>query len=94
MMADGALWSAWWIWLCVAIILGLLEIFAPGFIFLGFAVGALLVSLILLGFGTVFSLPALILVFAVLSLVAWLALRNMFSPRDGQVKTFDHDIND
>ena len=74
--------------------LGLLEIFAPGYIFLGFAAGALLVSLILLNFGSLFSLPALILVFAVLSLVAWLALRKMFAPRGGQVKTFDRDINE
>jgi len=93
-MEDGALWSAWWVWLCVAIVLGLLEIFAPGFIFLGFAVGALSVSLVLLGFGSPFPLPVLILVFAILSLVAWLALRNVFSSRDGQVRTFERDIND
>ena len=93
-MESGAFWSAWWVWLCAAFVLGLLEIFAPGYIFLGFAVGALLVSLILMSFGSLFSLPALILVFAVLSLISWLALRNVFGRREGQVTTFDHDIND
>lgn len=94
MMEGAALWSVWWIWLCVALVLGVLEIFAPGFIFLGFAVGALLVALILLGFGNLFSLPVLILFFAVLSLAAWLMLRSLFALRAGQVKTFDRDIND
>ncbi len=94
MMESGALWSTWWIWLCFAIVLGLLEIFAPGYLFLGFAVGALVVSIILLGFGSQFSLPALIFVFALLSLLAWLVLRRLFLRRDGRVKTFDRDIND
>ena len=93
-MEGDAVWSIWWIWLCVAIALGVLEIFAPGFIFLGFAIAALVVSLILLGFGPLLSLPVLILLFAVLSLVAWLALRNLFAARSGQVRKFDHDIND
>ena len=92
-MEGGALWSVWWIWLCLAIALGLLEIFVPGFVFLGFAVGGLLVSIILLVAGDLFPLPVLILVFAVLSLAAWLTLRRLFALREGQVKTFDHDIN-
>ena len=92
-MEGGALWSVWWIWLCLAIALGLLEIFVPGFVFLGFAVGGLLVSIILLVAGDLFPLPVLILVFAVLSLAGWLTLRRLFALREGQVKTFDHDIN-
>ncbi len=94
MMDGGTLWSVWWIWLCLAIVLGVLEILAPGYIFLGFAVAALLVSLILLGFGPLFPLPALILLFAVLSLISWLILRKLFAARSGQVRKFDHDIND
>ena len=93
-MDEGALWSVWWIWLCIAISLGALEIFVSGFIFLGFAIAAFLVSLILLGFGSLFSLPVLILLFAVLSLAAWLMLRSLFVARHGQVRKFDHDIND
>ncbi len=94
MMDGGTLWSVWWIWLCLAIVLGVLEILAPGYIFLGFAIAALLVSLVLLGFGPLFSLPVLILLFAVLSLISWLVLRKMFAARSGQVRKFDHDIND
>ena len=89
------LWETWWVWLCAAIVLGIVEIMIPGFIFLGFAIGALLVSMLLLNTGIGISLPLLLLVFAVLSLIAWLALRRIFGRPDGKgVKYFDKDIND
>jgi inner membrane protein len=37
--------------------------------------------------------PVLALVFAVLSLVAWVALRRMVGVKEGQVKMWDKDIN-
>jgi hypothetical protein len=40
------------------------------------------------------SLPALLLVFAVMSVLAWLALRATMGVRAGQVKMWDKDIND
>jgi inner membrane protein len=36
----------------------------------------------------------LILVFAVLSVLAWLVLRRVMGLREGQVKIWDRDIND
>ena len=88
------LWATWWVWLAFALVLGILELLLPGFIFLGFCIGALAVALLLLlDGGLVTSLPALLLVFAILSLAAWLALRRIFALPKGQVKTFDHDIN-
>ena len=93
MMTEMALWSLWWVWLAAALVLAILEVLAPGFIFLGFAIGAALVGLMLL---TPFSpgLPALLAAFAVLSLVAWGALRTLFRREDGEARRFDHDIND
>ena len=89
------LWTTWWVWLAFALALGILELLLPGFIFLGFSIGALAVALLLLlDGGLVTGLPALLLVFAILSLAAWLALRRIFGLPKGQVKTFDHDIND
>ena len=89
------LWTTWWVWLAFALALGILELLLPGFIFLGFSIGALAVTLLLLlDGGLVTGLPALLLVFAILSLAAWLALRRIFALPKGQVKTFDHDIND
>ena len=66
----------------------------PGFIFLGFAVGAVLTGL-LVATGLVAAGPmALLLIFAVLSVIAWLALRRTMGIREGQVKVWDRDIND
>lgn len=87
------LWSLWWVWLAGALALGILEVLAPGFIFLGFAIGAALVGLLLL---TPFSpgLPALLAIFAILSLAAWAVLRAIFRREGGDARRIHHDIND
>lgn len=87
-------WTIWWVWLCAALVLGILEVLIPGFVFLGFAIGALAVALLLLNIGLALSLPVLLLIFAALSLVAWLVMRRFFALPKGQVKYFDKDIND
>ncbi|MCJ8334667.1 MAG: hypothetical protein MJH10_10540 [Epibacterium sp.] len=89
-----AFWSLWWVWLAGALVLGIVEMLAPGFIFLGFAIGAAGVGLLQLLAPGALGLPALLLIFAALSLAAWLILRRSFALPKGQVKTFDHDIND
>ncbi len=86
--------TTWWFWLAAALVLAILEVLAPGFIFLGFAIGAALVGIALLGPMQVLSVPMILLIFAALSLIAWLVLRRIFALPQGQVKTFDHDIND
>jgi membrane protein implicated in regulation of membrane protease activity len=93
------MWAAWWVWGGAAVALAIGEVLIPGFVLLGFAVGAAVVALILLVGGPLAvwlggSLPILLLVFAVVSLVSWLALRRWVGVYRGQVKTFDHDIND
>jgi membrane protein implicated in regulation of membrane protease activity len=89
-----AIWSLWWVWMAAALILGILEMVIPGFIFLGFAIGAAGVGLLVWNWGLALSLPLLLLIFAALSLVAWLILRQVFAGPKGQVKRFDRDIND
>lgn len=88
--------SLWWVWMVGAMLLAILEVVAPAQIFLGFAVGAAGVGLGLLigipSLGT--SLPLMLLIFAVISLVAWLVLRQVLGIREGQVKHFRHDINE
>ena len=34
------LWQVWWVWIVAGFALGVLEVIAPGYIFLGFAIGA------------------------------------------------------
>ena len=58
------MWNVWWVWIVAGFALGVLEILAPGYIFLGFAMGALLTG-VLLGVGVLGgSLPLLLLVIA------------------------------
>jgi inner membrane protein len=89
----GALVGTWWAWVILGFALGVLEVLAPGFIFLGFAIGAVVTGA-LVGIGIPAGVPALILIFAVVSVIAWLVLRRVVGVREGQVKIWDRDIND
>ena len=85
--------GTWWAWVILGFLLGILEVALPGFIFLGFAVGAVLTGIIV-GLGISAGTTALFLIFAVSSLVAWIVLRRVVGIRQGQVKVWDRDIND
>ncbi|MBL9061792.1 hypothetical protein [Tabrizicola sp.] len=89
----ATLMGTWWAWVILGFALGVLEVLAPGFIFLGFAIGAVVTG-VLVGIGVPAGPTALILVFAVVSVVAWLVLRRLVGVREGQVKVWDRDIND
>lgn len=89
-----ALWQEWWVWMIAGAVLAILEVLLPGFILLGFALGAALTGA-LLWFGVLGgSLGLLLLVFGIASLVAWLALRRLVGVRRGQVTVWNRDIND
>lgn len=90
------MWTSWVFWMIAAVGLAILEVLAPSFIFLGFAIGAAIVGLILLLGGSVLSLslPMTMVVFAAVSLVSWIGLRQVLGVRQGQVKHWDKDIND
>ena len=90
---DG-IWSLWWVWISAAVVLAILEVMVPGYIFLGFAVGAAFMGIMIALGISGFSLPWALVIFAVLSLVAYLAMRKIFGIRHGQVKIWDRDIND
>lgn len=86
--------GTWWAWVVLGFALGVLEVLVPGYIFLGFAVGAVVTGAVV-GFGLApAGLPGLILIFAVASVIAWLALRKILGVREGQVKIWRKDIND
>jgi membrane protein implicated in regulation of membrane protease activity len=93
------MWALWWVWMCGAVVLGVLEVLVPGYIFLGFALGAAVTGLVLLVGGPLAawigaSVPLLLLFFAVLSLLGWLGLRRVLGVRKGQVTVIKRDIND
>ena len=88
-----ALWAVWWVWVVAGVALAVLEVLVPGFVFLGFAISAGIVG-VLVGVGVLGgNVPVLVLVFAVLALVAWLVLRRVVGVTKGQVKVWDKDIN-
>jgi membrane protein implicated in regulation of membrane protease activity len=92
------MWGEWWVWGVAAIALAVGEVILPSFVLLGFAIGAGAIALLLLVGGPLAvwlggSLPLLLLVFAVISLISWLALRRWLGVYKGQVQTFDRDIN-
>ena len=74
------MWSEWWVWMAGGLVLAAGEVILPSYVLLGFGIGAGLMGLLLL-VGEPFtawptaSVPMLILTFAVLSLLSWLALR-------------------
>ena len=87
--------ATWWAWAILALALACLEITVPAFVFLVMAIGAGCVALVMaLGGAGVIGAPLSVLMFAVISLIATLVLRKIFSLPKGQVKTFDGDIND
>lgn len=88
------LWSEWWVWVSAALVLATAEVIIPGYIFLGFAMGALTMGVLILIGVTGVSLPVTLVIFAVLSLVAYLGLRYIFGLKNGQVTIWDRDIND
>ncbi|MBK6465474.1 MAG: hypothetical protein IPF96_00220 [Rhodobacter sp.] len=87
------IWTVWWAWVVLGFALGVLEILVPGYIFLGSAAGAVITGVVA-GLGLTASLPLVILIFAVASLVSWLVLRRVMGVRANQVKVWDRDIND
>jgi membrane protein implicated in regulation of membrane protease activity len=89
---DPALWQLWWIWAAASLVLAMLEMVVPGFIFIGFACGAALVALLVL-LPVDPGLTALLAIFAGLSLLAWIVLRRLFRKKDDQTRVIHEDIN-
>lgn len=94
------MFAVWWAWIAAGLVIGILEVLIPGyFLFVGFAIGALLTG-IWMGLGLpgadwIAATPGNgLTVFAVASLIAWLVLRQVVGVRGGQIKRIDHDIND
>ena len=88
------LWTEWWVWMSGALILATLEVLIPGYIFLGFALGAGMMGLLILFGVSASGLAITLVIFAVLSLISYLVMRKVFGLRTGQVKIWETDVND
>ena len=87
------MWMNWWLWVAAGVAIGVLELLAPGYIFLGFAVGAVLTGG-LVALAVPGNLAVALMIFAALSLLAWAAMRRLLGRRAGHVKIIRRDIND
>ena len=86
-------WLLWWVWVAVAIILGLLEVIAPAFVFLGFSAGAFGTAILVL-LGLDLGIGGTLLVFAVLSAAAYAVLRIWLGIHKGSARIVERDINE
>lgn len=85
--------TLWWVWLCAALALGVVELLLPGSIFLGFALGALAMALVVAVFAPA-NVAVLLALFAMLSLVAWIGLRLVFCRQSSGSRIVTRDINE
>ena len=90
--------NTWWLWLAFGVVIAIFEVAFPGYIFVGFALGSISVGLLLWsGLAPAWMAGDVVnalLVFAVLSVVFWLALRFTLGVRKGQRTEFRRDINE
>lgn len=91
-MIDAFL-GIWWAWMAAALVFGLIEVLAPGFIFLGFALGALVMG-VLVGLGYAPSAAVLLAVFGGVSLLSWIGLKIAFRRQSSGAKVITEDVND
>ena len=89
-MAD--LMTFWWVWLSLALILGVVEVLLPGNIFLGFALGALAMVAVVLALPMA-NVALLAAVFAGLSLAAWVLLHFVFRRQSSGARIVRRGIN-
>lgn len=90
----SALTGIWWAWLAFGLILAIVEVMAPGFIFLGFAIGAVVMAVIVAVLPDPMATAAALALFAALSLAAWIGLRIAFRHQRSDARFIKHDIND
>ena len=93
------MWAEWWVWAAAALGLAILEMLAPAYVFLGFAVGGVVMAAILLVGGpaagwVAASLPLALLVFALVSAGAWVGLRAALGAPGGSARIVHRDVND
>ena len=87
-------WTNGWLWIIAALVLGLIELLLPGYVFLGTALALVITGLLLLSGLWGAGLLGTLILTAILSFVAWALLRRLMGVQKGQVRIWDRDIND
>lgn len=83
-----------WLWIGGGLIVALVELMLPGYLFLGTAAALIVMGIVLLAGLWPWGLPGALVTVAVLTFLAWALLRRLLGVRHGQVRIWDRDIND
>lgn len=87
-------------WLGLTMLMVILEVIVPGYLFLGFSIGAALIALLVavLPTGSLPQIPngdlLLVLCWAIFSMAAWYALREYFKRKKKRAGEDGKDINE
>lgn len=87
-------WTNGWLWVIAGLVVALIELVLPGYVFLGTAIALVAMGLLLLTGIWGIGLPGTLIAAAVLSFVAWLLLRRWMGVHHGQLRIWRDDIND
>lgn len=87
-------WTNGWLWVIAGLLLALVELALPGYVFLGTAIALVAMGVLLLTGLWGIGLPGTLIAAAAMSLAAWLLLRRLMGVRHGQVRIWRDDIND
>lgn len=87
-------WTNGWLWIIAALVLALIDLMLPGYIFMGVALATALMGVALLAGLWTGSLPVALVVTAILSGVIWLALSRMRGVDRSETRIWHRDIND
>lgn len=83
-----------WLWIVTALVLAGLELFLPGWVFMGLAASVGLMGLLLLTGLWDAGLPLTLVVTALLSGAAWFVFRRLWPASRGETRIWDRDINE
>ena len=87
-------WTNGWLWIIAALVLALIELMLPGYVFMGVALAAALMGIALLTGIWTGGLPLALVVTAVLSGLIWLVLSRMRGVDRSATRIWHRDIND
>lgn len=88
------IWLNGWLWIVAALILAALELFLPGWVFMGLAASVGLMGVLLLTGVWGAGLPLTLVVTAVMSGLIWLLFRRLWPGSRGDRRIWDRDINE
>ena len=87
-------WANGWLWIIAALVIALIELILPGYVFMGIAGAALVMGLLLLSGVWAGGLSGALVVTALLSGVIWFALSRLRGVDRSATRIWRDDINE